>query len=150
VLTHALTASEKIYDETYDVVIMLQPTSPARTATHLEQVVKKLVDENLDAVWTVSETDLKFHPLKQLKIDEEGLMDFFLEEGKSIVARQQLKPIYHRNGICYAFTRECLLNQQTIKGRRTGAIVIEGKIPNIDTVEDLEFAESVIRKANIL
>ena len=148
VLTHALTESEEVFKETYDVILMLQPTSPARTAAQIEQVIKKLIDEKLDAVWTVSETDLKFHPLKQLKL-EEGLMDFFLEEGKSIVARQQLKPVYHRNGLCYAFTRECLLTQATIKGKRTGAVVIEGKIPNIDTIEDLDFAESVIRKMEL-
>ena len=146
VLTHALNESEKIFQERFDVVTMLQPTSPARTPEQIEEVLKKLIDEDLDAVWTVSATDLKFHPLKQLSIDEHGLMDFFLEEGKSIIARQQLKPVYHRNGICYAFTRDCLLNQKHIKGNRTGAVVIEGKIPNIDTLEDLELAERVMQK----
>jgi CMP-N-acetylneuraminic acid synthetase len=146
VLTHALIESEKIFQERFDVVIMLQPTSPARTPEQIEEVLKKLIDEDLDAVWTVSATDVKFHPLKQLSIDEHGLMDFFLEEGKSIIARQQLKPVYHRNGLCYAFTRDCLLNQKRIKGNRTGAVVIEGKIPNIDTLEDLELAEHVMQK----
>jgi len=146
VLTHALIESEKIFQERFDVVTMLQPTSPARTPEQIEEVLKKLIDEDLDAVWTVSATDVKFHPLKQLSIDEHGLMDFFLEEGKSIIARQQLKPVYHRNGLCYAFTRDCLLNQKRIKGNRTGAVVIEGKIPNIDTLEDLELAEHVMQK----
>lgn len=146
VLTHALIESEKIFQERFDIVTMLQPTSPARTPEQIEEVLRKLIDEDFDAVWTVSATDLKFHPLKQLSIDEHGLMDFFLEEGKSIIARQQLKPVYHRNGICYAFTRDCLLNQKRIKGDRTGAVVIEGKIPNIDTLEDLELAEHVMQK----
>lgn len=150
VLTHALEESEKIYKQNFDIVLMLQPTSPARTSAQIEQVIKKLVDEDLDAVWTVTETDLKFHPLKQLSIDENGSMDFFLEEGKSIVARQQLKPVYHRNGICYAFTRGCLLEQHTIKGRRTGAVIIQGKMPNIDTLEDLKFAEEVMRKITLI
>jgi CMP-N-acetylneuraminic acid synthetase len=146
VLTHALKASEDHYNETYDVILMLQPTSPGRTVDQIEEVIKKLVDSNLDAVWTVSPTDLKYHPLKQLAIAENGLMDFFNEEGNKIIARQQLKPVFHRNGICYAFTRDCLLSQNTIKGARTGAVIVEGKIPNIDTVEDLEYAEEFIRK----
>ncbi|MEJ7645959.1 MAG: acylneuraminate cytidylyltransferase family protein [Chryseolinea sp.] len=149
VLHHALTASEKFFNETFDVVVMLQPTSPARTVTHIEEVITKLVDDDLDAVWTVSPTDLKYHPLKQLSIGEDGLMDFYLEGGKAVIARQQLKPVYHRNGICYAFTRDCLLKQETIKGKRTGAVVIEGRIPNIDTVEDLAFAEEVISKMEL-
>jgi CMP-N,N'-diacetyllegionaminic acid synthase len=147
VLTHALRETEKNYSETYDVILMLQPTSPARTAAHIEQIIKKLVDEGLDAVWTLSVTDLKFHPLKQLTINEQGVMEYFLEDGKSIIARQQLKPVYHRNGIGYVFTRECLLEQKNIKGTKTGAIIIEGKIPNIDTLEDLDLAEHIMMQA---
>lgn len=141
VLTHALVEAEREYKEDYDVVLMLQPTSPGRTHVHIEQTVRKLIDENLDAVWTVTETDLKFHPLKQLRVDHNGLLDFFLEEGSNIIARQHLKPVYHRNGIAYAFTRDCLLEQKTIKGKRTGTIVINEKVPNIDTLEDLNGAE---------
>jgi CMP-N,N'-diacetyllegionaminic acid synthase len=147
VLTHAVTESEKIYGETYNVVLMMQPTSPTRKVEHIEQIIKKLVDENLDSVWTVSATDLKFHPLKQLTIGPNGLLDFYLEEGKSIIARQQLKPVYHRNGIGYAFSRECLLEQKGIKGKRAGAIIIEGSVANIDTVEDLDFAEKIMRSS---
>ncbi len=141
VLTHALLVAEKLYSERYDVIVMLQPTSPGRTPKHVHQVIEKLVDEDLDAVWTVSQTDLKFHPLKQLTIDSEGLMDYYIDEGKNIIARQQLTPIYHRNGIGYAFTRECLLEKKSIIGSRAGAVVIEGKVPNIDTIEDLDNAE---------
>ena len=148
VLTHVLVEAETFYNERYDIIVMLQPTSPARTPAQIEEVIKKLADENLDAVWTVSETDLKFHPLKQLALDSNGLMDFFLKEGKAIVARQQLTPVYHRNGIAYAFTRACLLDQKSIKGERTGVVVIEGKTPNIDSIEDLNFAEKVLTELN--
>ena len=146
VLTHALQEAEKAYKEQYDIVLMLQPTSPGRTPAQLEQIIKQLIDNDLDAVWTVSETDLKFHPLKQLTVDRNGLMDYVLEEGRNIVARQQLKPVYHRNGIAYAFKRECLLEQKTIKGRRTGIMIIDGKVPNIDTPEDLDNAEKYMLK----
>src|SRR5260221_6416242 len=149
VLTHALLAAEKAYAERYDVVLMLQPTSPARTNDQLNEIIRKLVDEDLDAVWTVSPTDLKYHPLKQLSLDEKGLMDFFMAEGKSIVARQQLKPVYHRNGIGYAFTRGCLLEQETIKGKRAGVVIIEGKQPNIDTLEDLRYAENFMLRGMV-
>jgi CMP-N,N'-diacetyllegionaminic acid synthase len=146
VLVHALIETERIYNEQYEIITMLQPTSPSRTIAHIESVLTKLVDEQLDSVWTVSPTDLKFHPLKQLNIRNDGLLDFFLEGGRSIVARQQLETIYHRNGICYAFTRSCLLQQRAIMGRRTGAIVIREIIPNIDSLEDLAYAEEFILK----
>lgn len=145
VLTHALLAAESSYGQQFDVVVMLQPTSPARTVDHIEGCISKLIDEGLDAVWTVSPTDLKFHPLKQLLVDEQGHMDLYLEEGNKIIARQQLKPVYHRNGLCYAIARECLLVQRSIKGKHAGAVIVEGKIPNIDTMEDLLAAEEIVK-----
>ena len=50
-------------------------------------------------MWTLSETDSKSHPLKQLTVDAAGDLDYYDPAGAQIVARQQLKPVYHRNGI---------------------------------------------------
>lgn len=141
VLEHALGFVENLDQRIYDVVVMLQPTSPLRQPGHVTATIDKLINEAYDAVWTVSETDLKYHPLKQLTISSSGSMDYYDARGSGIVARQQLDPVYHRNGITYAFTRNCLKEQKTIKGARTGAIVITGQVVNIDTESDLEQAE---------
>ncbi|MGE0451528.1 MAG: hypothetical protein AB7Q29_18285, partial [Vicinamibacterales bacterium] len=144
VLVHALEACEAADGSTYDVVVMLQPTSPLRSPDHVRSVVEKLLAEKLDAVWTVSPTDSKSHPLKQLTIGQDGRLDYWDERGRSIVARQQLEPVYHRNGAAYAVTRSCLLDQGTIKGERTGAVVIEEPMVSIDTLDDLRRVESVL------
>lgn len=106
----------------------------------------KLVDGGHDAVWTVSETDSKAHPLKQLTIDQQGRLDYYDQAGARIVARQQLTPVYHRNGIAYAITRECLLDQKSIKGRSTGAVVIDEPLVNIDTEFDLVLANVLVKE----
>jgi CMP-N,N'-diacetyllegionaminic acid synthase len=142
VLTHALLETERIDGTTYDVVLMLQPTSPMRTADEVRRTLEMLVDGDWDAVWTVSETDSKEHPLKQLTIDD-GRMAYYDAEGGRTIARQQLTPVYHRNGVAYAITRSCLLDQKTIKGKRTGALVLDAKHISIDTLWDLELAEFV-------
>jgi CMP-N-acetylneuraminic acid synthetase len=125
---------------------MLQPTSPLREPEHVRECLRKLVDECWDAVWTVSPTDSKNHPLKQLILDNYGSMDYYDHAGASIIARQQLKPVYHRNGIAYAFTRDCLLNQGSIKGTRTAALVIEGDYVSVDTMWDLELVEFILSR----
>jgi CMP-N-acetylneuraminic acid synthetase len=125
----------------FDIVVMLQPTSPGRTPAQVTEAVELLVDKDFDAVWTVSETDSKAHPLKQLTVDQTGELDYYDERGSSIVARQQLLPVYHRNGIAYVFTRACLLGQRAIKGRRTGALLVPGPSVNIDTELDLVWAD---------
>jgi len=146
VLHHALTEMERLDGMRYDVVVMLQPTSPLRKPAHVTGVVAKLIDEGWDAVWTVSPTDLKYHPLKQLKLSGNGVMEFFDSQGGSIVARQQLDPIFHRNGAAYAYTRECLLEQHTVKGKRTAGLVIDEPMISIDTVEDFERVEWLLRE----
>ena len=125
---------------------MLQPTSPLRRPAHVTATVTKLVGEGWDAVWTVSPTDLKYHPLKQLAIAPDGRMDYFDPRGATIIARQQLGPVYHRNGAAYAFTRECLLDQQTIMGRRSACVVLDEPMVSIDVLEDFERVEAVLRR----
>lgn len=143
VLTHALQATEEVDDRRYDIVVMLQPTSPLRRPEHVTAAVEKLVGSGYDAVWTVSETDTKFHPLKQLVIDEAGDLRYYDPQGADIIARQQLGRVFHRNGVAYAITRRCLLEHRSIKGERTGAVVIDGPVVNIDSEEELERAEAL-------
>jgi CMP-N-acetylneuraminic acid synthetase len=142
VLRHALEEVERIDAVTYDIVVMLQPTSPLRRAEHVEEAIRMLVDGGWDAVWTVSETDSKEHPLKQLTVDEDRL-DYYDLRGAEVIARQQLEPVYHRNGVAYAITRPCLVENGSIKGERTGALVIAGQMVSIDTLWDLELAEFI-------
>jgi len=147
VLAHALQEMERIDAVRYDVVIMLQPTSPLRRAEDVTATVGKLVEGGFDSVWTVSETDSKAHPLKQLVVDEAGL-DYYDPAGAEIIARQQLRPVYHRNGVAYAFTRACLLEQRTIKGARNGALVLDGLQANIDTELDLLWADFILARTD--
>lgn len=136
VLEHALKESESFYKQQFDIIIMLQPTSPLRTSKDIKDTVNLLINDSLDSVWTLSETDLKFHPLKQLKIND-GKLYFDDPMGSKIIARQQLNQTYHRNGVAYAFTRECLLNQQTILGNNSGGLILENLNISIDTEEDI-------------
>jgi CMP-N,N'-diacetyllegionaminic acid synthase len=146
VLEHALTAAEGLDGVMYDVVLMLQPTSPLRRASHIQAVLDKLVKEGWDAVWTVSPTDLKYHPLKQLLVGEGGEMSYVDPEGRHIVARQQLQPVYHRNGVAYAFSRACLLEQRTIMGARSAALVLDEPLVSIDTLDDFRLAERELER----
>ena len=145
VLSHALIEMEKQDGVTYDIVVMLQPTSPLRRTEHVRDTIRMLIDGDWDAVWTVSETDSKNHPLKQLTVSDDRL-DYYDQSGKQIIARQQLVPLYHRNGVAYAIRRSCLLDQQSIKGERCGALVIAGHMISIDTLWDLELAEYICMK----
>ncbi len=148
VLTHAVLETEKYDDKKYDVIVMLQPTSPLRKPEHVSKTIEKLIEESLDAVWTISESDSKSHPLKQLTY-KDNVLDYYDERGKGIIARQQLNPVYHRNGAAYAFTRDLLLINKEIMGEKTGAVLIDEVMISIDTEYDIELVNFIISKKRL-
>jgi CMP-N,N'-diacetyllegionaminic acid synthase len=148
VLNHALREMEAQDGKQYDIVLMLQPTSPLRKPEHVTKAVTMLVEGEYDAVWTVSPTDSKGHPLKQLVI-QDNLLDFYDPAGANIIARQQLTTVYHRNGAAYAIRRESILEKKSSKGDRTGAVIIKEPMANIDTEFDILFAEFLLSQGNV-
>jgi CMP-N-acetylneuraminic acid synthetase len=142
VLIHALEEMEHLDDVRYDIVVMLQPTSPLRRPEHVIRAIEMLVNEQWDAVWTVSETDSKSHPLKQLTV-ESGRINYYDKAGSKIIARQQLTPVYHRNGAAYVMKRSYLLEGKSIMGNRTGALLLDEHLVSIDTMWDLKLAEFI-------
>ena len=144
VLRQGLEEMERRDQVCYDFVLMLQPTCPLRTAGMVTATLNKAVDEGWDAVWTVSPSDLKYHPLKALAVGPDGGLGYFDPRGAGIIARQQLVPVYHRNGAAYAISRAALLVHQTILPARTGAMVVEEPLVSIDTLEDFARVEALL------
>jgi len=149
VLQHALRSIEEIDQKQYDIVVMLQPTSPLRRPEHVTATVEKLVNEDHDAVWTVSPTDSKYHPLKQLCL-RNGLLEFYDQRGESIIARQQLDQLYYRNGVAYATTRKCILDMKSIWGRQLSSVIIDEPMVSIDTEFDLQIAEELMNGRSVI
>jgi CMP-N,N'-diacetyllegionaminic acid synthase len=148
VLQHALQATEEVDGCTYDIILMLQPTSPLRRPEHVTATVEKLVCGGYDAAWTVNPTDLKYHPLKQLAINADGSVSLWDPAGENIIARQQLGAIYHRNGAAYALSRDCLIRQGTLLGERSAAVVLDEPMLSIDTEEDFARVEAALAARN--
>ena len=145
VIEHALIKAEELDNKKYDIIMMLQPTSPFRTVDQLYNILSHLINNNFDCVLTVSETDLKYHPIKQLSI-KDGLLSYIMEEGNQLPTRQSLYPTYHVNGLAYAFTRDCILSQKSRMGKNTAPFIIKDKVINIDTYEDFLYAEKYLEE----
>ena len=141
VLIHALEAIEAIDNRRYDIIVMLQPTSPLRTPEHVLATIRMLIAGAWDRCGLCRLPISKAHPLKQLTLSEKGELGYYDPRGPQVIARQQLTPVYHRNGIAYAMTRDCLVSQRTTMGRRNGALVIEGEHISIDTELDIAMVE---------
>ncbi len=75
--------------------------------------------------------------------DKENLT-YHHKDGPKFVNRQGLNKIFIRNGIAYFFSTKTILRYQNILPRKSGYLIINRKIVNIDTPQDLLIARKLI------
>ena len=114
----------------------MPPTSPLRKKKDVIGAIKKFIELKKDSIWTISEIDKKFHPLKQLKINKKDLR-YFHPKGKNIQYRQQLNNTYFRNGVAYVVSRKQLLKSNNLLSKNSSFYLIKSNQTSIDTMEDL-------------
>jgi CMP-N-acetylneuraminic acid synthetase len=134
---------QNFYQKSFDAICLLQPTSPFRKASDLKHCYNILKKKKLDAVWTVSEIDNKYHPIKILNADK-GNLTYHHKDGPKFVNRQGLNKIFIRNGIAYFFSAKTILKYKSILPRKSGYLIIKRKVVNIDTPQDLLIARKLI------
>lgn len=148
VLLHECDLAEQRLGKSYDIVMMIQPTCPLRKPDDLNKALSILMSKtNYNAVWSVTSVDISFHPMKQLVCTESTCLSYFNEEGRNIVARQELATTFIRNGAVYAIRRPFLSSLKDLKSVPTFPLEIHRQLINIDTLDDLELARELMRNA---
>lgn len=140
VIQHALQWVEKACGRLPEYVCLLQPTSPFRTAEHINQAVALLREKTADAVVGVCEA--KTHPFLTRKIDEHGLLQPFMSIPSGYLRRQDFPPAYEINGAIYLCRSSIVMKEETLLPEKTRAFVMDEKASlDIDTPDDLAYAK---------
>ena len=147
VLHHALKKSEQYFNQKFDIILSLPPTTPTRSKSEVELSLKKLINKKYSSIWTISKTDNKFHPEKALYISNKKLK-FYNKLGYKLRARQELSDIFHRNGVAYAVSRKLILSGKLIDDN-SSYFECKKKHLSIDTFEDLIVARKLFYTDNI-
>lgn len=127
----------------YDYVILLQPTSPLRTGTNIDESIELLYKKGADGV--VSVTEMDHSPLWANTLPENHSMENFLRD-EVLGKRSQELPIYYRlNGAIYICEMSRLLSEQSffIKSNVFAYKMRRELSIDIDTIIDLKFAEVI-------
>ena len=131
-----------------EIVLLLQPTSPLRSAKHLRDAVRLLRESRADSVVSVVELPRHLSPDYVMRI-EDGDLKPFLPEGAGVTRRQDARPAYVRDGTIYAFWTRTLLEQGSIYGAHCRPLIVDAaESITIDTAEDWEAAERRLRQRN--
>ena len=145
VIKHSLLMAERERKIKYDIILFFQPTSPLRKIIDIKKVLDIIINKKYDSVWSVSPVDLKNHYKKKLKIKNNKLQ-FVYHYGGKIVRRQELDQTYYRNGVVYAFTRNCILKKQKLLTDNSGYHIIRSKQISIDTIKDIKEVKKYLTK----
>lgn len=123
--------------QSFDMVTLLQPTSPLREAADIRQAYHLFEEKSADAVVSVCEVD--HSPLWSNTLPEDGSMNGFLDQVAN-VGRQQL-PVYYRiNGAIYML-RTALLAEGTPGLYREGTYAyVMPKERSVDIDDEVDFA----------
>lgn len=141
VLQHAVASSEQDGMRA-DIVVLLQPTSPLRRASHITAAIDLLESTGADSVASVIEIPRHYSPEYAMKI-ENGRLINFLPTGRDLVRRQDAAPAYSRDGTVYAVWRDVLMEQGSIYGEDCRPLLLDARESvNLDTEEDWLLAEA--------
>ena len=140
VLLHAL---QFYYEkgEDYDVILLLQPTSPFRQASHIREALS-LYREKIDMVVSVRES----HAASVICCENAG---GYLETplNSEALRRQDTPAYYEYNGAIYVINVQSFLETRNlIFARRIKYLMDERSSVDIDTQLDFEYAEFLMQK----
>ncbi len=142
VVQHAVAAAEEEEGSRYDVIVLLQPTTPLRTAKDIDDGIGLLGSSGADSVVSVVDVGAN-HPYRMKQIEADGRLVNFVDQGfEDMRPRQELPRVYIRSGDLYISTRRVVMEQNTLVGRNCRAVIVpDDRAVNIDTPLDLMRAE---------
>lgn len=123
--------------DTYEYVILLQPTSPLRNYQHIDESIKFLKQKNADAIISVCKTD--HNPLWSNRLDSNLNMSNFIENEQSSKRSQDLEKFYRLNGAIYICKTENFLKENTFFIKKNIFAFIMDKKSSIDIDDEFDF-----------
>ncbi len=147
VLRHALEEVERRDGVRYDMLVLLDPTSPGRHPSDMTGALNLLRERpDADGIWTVSRPD--FNPRWVCVVDRDGWMADLVEGASGNENRQQVAPTYRINGALYIwrtdFARKHELSWRA-RGRNLMYEIPESRAMSLDSLEEFERAELLAR-----
>tara|TARA_B100000902_G_scaffold399521_1_gene470785 strand:+ start:8312 stop:9022 length:711 start_codon:yes stop_codon:yes gene_type:complete len=148
VILHALNYMQKKEKKIYDYIVMLQPTAPLRKRNDIDNSLKKLIYSNSDSIVSVVDVGA-YHPLRMKRIiGVNRLINLVNNKSEDMRPRQDLPPVYIRNGAIYAIKSKVLKKEKSLVGKRCIAYKMpKSRSVNIDEPLDLITAKYYLKNS---
>lgn len=131
----------------FDLLMLLQPTSPLRTTEDIDKAIEYLFLREAKAIVSVCEVD--HHPLWSNTLLEDGCMKNFIRREVMNKNRQELPVFYRLNGAIYLAYCNYIKERKSFFGKETFAYIMP-KERSIDIDNEIDFKlAQILVKSNI-
>lgn len=139
VITHLVDWFDKSHSQQVSSIAILQPTSPLRSAKHIEESMELMDKRSAKAIISVCELE---HPIQFCNtLGVNGSMDGFIKASNN-KRTQDLETFFRLNGAIYLFDRSYVGDLDNLYSDGTYAYVMNRKSSiDIDTENDFALAE---------
>ena len=148
VVLHALAYMENERRRKYDIIVLLQPTSPIRKATHIDEAIDRLWQSNLPSLAAVKGPFQKRDPILK-RIDEEGNLVPYCNDPRL----DPREPFYIYNAALYAVKRDYFVREKRFISEKQIPYVMDKYCStDVDELADLVVAGAyleMMRKGEI-
>ena len=111
---------------------------------HIDGAIKKLLDTGMDGIVSLCEAEVHPYWTQIFKGDK---LEYFIKQEKKILRRQDLPSVYTFNGAIWVTRTTKILEENSLTvENETGYVMDAEDSVDIDTLEDFEYAEILIKK----
>lgn len=144
VVKHAVRYVEE-HDGPVEIVALLQPTTPMRSAGDIDNGLEKIRETGCDSVVSVVDVD-GYHPFRMKRVVAGDRLVNYVDQGfEDMRPRQELPRVYIREGSLYIAKRSLVMESDTLVGGDVRAMIVPPeRTVNIDTEADLVRAEKLM------
>jgi len=131
--------------ESFDIIVLLQPTSPLRSSADIDNAIQTMYDQNANAVISVINIGIK--PFKSYYLNEKGFLQGVYNNETPNLRRQDLPDAYLPTGAIYAVFTKIFLRTKSLLPLNTVPYIMEKyKSIDIDIIDDITRVENVLTK----
>ena len=131
-------------------LVLLQPTSPFRNATHIDEAITIFKNNLANTVVSVAEAPHQYNPYSLMEINEDGEINHFLKGNPFISLRQEKPKFFARNGPSILIIKTEQLIKRIFYGEKCFPYIMNFEDSlDIDSYEDLIIAEDFLKRKKL-
>lgn len=146
VLQHAIRQMELLEEKRYELVVLLQATSPFRLPEDVSSALR-ILDQDRNAVGVVAVSTPSFNPRVVCVEEKQGYLEWAFTP-KMYTRRQEAEPVYRINGMLYVWRRDHLMRSsadQLYAAPHRILMIPEERALDIDSLHDFQVGEALLQ-----